>query len=78
MEKLDLLTVSYSSDEKKEFSIKVSPGTTLREVIFAMAATCKCFIKDGLIPNEDEVISLFKTYLTDPQYGEPMEENNAQ
>lgn len=78
MDKLDLLIVGYQDEERTTFSIKVAPGTTMREVIFAMAATCRCFVKDGLIPTNKDALNLFAKYLTEEQYDEPGEQNDVE
>ena len=78
MDKLNLLTIGYQDEERTTFSIKVASGVTMREVIFAMAATCKCFVRDGLIPTNKDALDLFAKYLTEEQYDEPGEQNDVE
>lgn len=71
----NILSISVNL-ENGEYKINVAEGSNVAEVMFAVAAMIRCFVRDNVIDNSDIAVDLLKKYLTDVQYDEVIEASN--
>lgn len=62
-----------TQDDKYIFSSDA--GSSVAEIAFSIAALIKVFIRDGIVKDDREFISLVARYFADPQYDEVTEVN---
>ena len=70
-----ILQIILSEDGQK-YSISASEGVSFNEVMFGMAATIRCFVRDGVIKSPEEATTLLNRYLNDEQFAEVKEVKN--
>lgn len=68
-EKKLILAVAFNEKENV-YSVDIPSGSSVQETAFAMAIVIKCLVKDGIIENSSDVITLIDKYVNDPQYQE--------
>lgn len=62
-------------DDGEKCHFTCDKGTCVEEMAFCIAAFIKVLIRDGIIKNDTEFISLVEKYYADPQYNEVKEYN---
>lgn len=75
-DKIMLLAVAFEP-EKNTYVVDIGQGSNVAETAFAMTVVIKCLLKDGVIKQSSEVTDLITKYLTDPQYEEVKENEEA-
>lgn len=75
-DKIMLLAVAFEP-EKNTYVVDIGQGSNVAETAFAMTVVIKCLLKDGVIKQSSEVTDLITKYLTDPQYEEVKEDEEA-
>ena len=58
------------------YDVSVSEGGNVAEVMFAVSAMIRCFVRDGVIDEAKIATDMLQKYLTDSQYDEVEEEND--
>lgn len=69
MDNKEIITVS-TSDDGKNYNIKIPCGTSVNEVMFGVAVAIKCFVRDGVIDNAKIATDMLDRYLNDTQFDE--------
>ena len=75
-DKIMLLAVAFEP-EKNTYVVDIGQGSNVAETAFAMTVVIKCLLKDGVINQSSEVTDLITKYLTDPQYDEVKDDEEA-
>lgn len=75
-DKIMLLAVAFEP-EKNTYVVDIGQGSNVAETAFAMTVVIKCLLKDGVIKQSSEVTDLITKYLTDPQYDEVKDDEEA-
>lgn len=75
MNEKQILSVSFIEDSGK-YKVDIPEGSTVPETVFAFAVVVKCLLRDGIIKSEDDIYTLLKRYLSDPQFEELKEEED--
>lgn len=71
--KITLMSVTYDLD-KNNYTVSLAKGSNVAEAAFGMSIIIKCLVRDKVIEKPDEILTLIKKYLDDPQY-EELKEN---
>lgn len=75
--KNNLLVVSFD-DETNRYSIEIPKGSSVPETVFSFAIVVKCWLRDGVIKETNDIFKMLEKYVNDPQYEEVKEDEDVE
>lgn len=71
-----LLAVAYD-EVSNTYKVDVGKGSNVAETAFAMSVVIRCFVRDGIVKEPQEVIDYINKYLNDVQYNEVTQDEHS-
>lgn len=76
MNEKSILSVSFI-EETGQYKVDIPAGSTVPETVFAFAVVVKCLLRDEIIKSPEDIYTLLKRYVEDPQFDELKQENDG-
>ena len=68
--------LKVETDDDKNYSISCHEGVTVIDVIYGMAITARCLLKEKYFDNPIAIEAMFHKYLTSEEFNEVEEEHD--